>query len=233
MDQPAIEREFKMTTRSFPKRPAILLWAVVAVSTIVCSKSLSAQVPEEQPARGVLNLPEGVDPQPAPVVPQAATGPQRDQLDSISRRIQGLPESGEQAPLPEGLRELMGRQPSVLKGSSLDPELEFLPESPQGFPAGLGKTSLPKRARAAEMLLKTARLLDKLEPASENHSKLVDQMRREAARLLAEPSRVGKPLTGKHLSSPAVSRPLDSVLPTRSLVPTDLAAPAVADKLQP
>lgn len=70
---------------------------------------------------------------------------------------------------------LIQKRGSILDGSSLDTETE-----PTEVDARRGK------ARAAEQLLKSARLLEVLSSEDPHRSKLIDRMRAEAAKLLTE-----------------------------------------------
>ena len=72
------------------------------------------------------------------------------------------------------------RRGSILEGSSLDPDA-----SAESDAAAWG-TSTSIRARAAEQLLRAARLLDMAEPVTERRADLCRQMRAEAAKLLSE-----------------------------------------------
>ena len=115
------------------------------------------------------------------------------------------PASGDQV-LDDVLRVLRQRG-SVLDGSTLDPEHENTPPSPDGPNESskqpndsLGKrfrripspSVAPQRARAAELLLRTARVLENLGPVGENRRKLIQELRREAVRVLTKHNPLGE-----------------------------------------
>ena len=153
----------------------------------------------------VLNLPDDVD---VPAFKPARRDPK--ELENIARALEGTLEGNRDAgaKLPETVREIMDRNGSILSGSSLDASISedrhresqaFAdPSSPQlnrQKPARTARADRPdrleKKLRAAEMLLKTARLVDKLPSPSENQRRLVNQMRQQAVRLLVESAEVG------------------------------------------
>ncbi|QDV46183.1 hypothetical protein Enr13x_60920 [Stieleria neptunia] len=143
--------------------------------------SLAAQPPKHILPLPDVPLPRDAQPQDNPAAREA-----------LSRALQG---DRDAAPLlPADLQELLRTTGSVLDGSSLDPKLApqksdaLQPPSLSPDQASPGTQSARRRRRAAEMLLKSARLLDKIEPKSENQTYLVNQMHQEAVRLLQDPA---------------------------------------------
>jgi hypothetical protein len=146
---------------------------------------------------------------------------------AIDRALRGDKSVTAPEPLADGLIDAIRDRKSVLEGSLLDPAREKrggdnpappplagstadvtgspadgLPQPSPSRPSESGRLSEPGRQHwlAAELLLKTARLIDKLDPADENRQRLVNQMRREAVRLL----------TGAASESPAPLPPAES-----------------------
>lgn len=154
-----------------------LLQLMFQVSVLSATEPKDAEpkdsAPRTESAHGVLNFPDV----PVPVQPSFPDDPAARQ--AISKVLQGesVVDSGHR--LPDEIRELLHSTGSVLDGSSLDRdniEPAVSPATSRGV----------RQAHAAEMLLKTARLLDKIEPASENRKQLVNQMRSEAVRILQQ-----------------------------------------------
>lgn len=164
----------------------------------------------------VLNLPDDVE---VPAFKPAPRDPK--ELENIARALEGTLEGNRDAgaKLPEAVREIMDRNGSILSGSSLDASISkdghrdsralADPSSPQidrQKPARTAHADRPDRLerklRAAEMLLKTARLVDKLSSPSENQRRLVNQMRQQAVALLAESAQVGERRPGVDFTQP-------------------------------
>ncbi|WP_182870259.1 hypothetical protein [Stieleria mannarensis] len=159
----------------------ILVHACLLVASLAATPTASLSAP---PPTDVLLLPD---------VPLPADHPPKDNpaaRRAISRLLQGGREDADSAPddrvLPEEFKELLRSTPSVLDGSTLDPKRQpQLPSTNRSRDAA--DTPAARRSRrAAEMLLKSARLLDKIEPKSENRTYLIHQMRSEAVRLLQQ-----------------------------------------------
>ncbi|MCA9137196.1 MAG: hypothetical protein KDB00_10565 [Planctomycetales bacterium] len=132
------------------------------------------------PPRGVLLFPEDAD---LPLDVQPVDRPAI--RESISQQLQGTSPSQGDGIVPPEIRELIQKSGSVMKGSLLDPELDAIPNSwSSGRIDGQSDEAISRRLHAAEMLLKSARLLDKIRPASENQKQLVLQMRNQAVQLM-------------------------------------------------
>ncbi|PAY17297.1 hypothetical protein CKO51_21940 [Rhodopirellula sp. SM50] len=158
-------------------RPAVLFFA--SGGFLLHLGLLAGPLTAEPPQR-ILPLPDV----PLPVDSQPQDNPAA--REALSRALQG---DRDAAPLlPDDLQDLLRSTGSVLDGSSLDPKFAS-PEMPTTAPppTSPGTPSVRRRRRAAEMLLKSARLLDKIEPKSENQTYLVNQMHQEAVRLLQDP----------------------------------------------
>lgn len=132
------------------------------------------------PPVGVLLLPEDVD------LPSNAEPIDDPEIrKSISKQILGTErEQGDRA-IPPEIMELIEKTGSVIQGSSLDVDIKapHVNRSPSE-----SSDATRQRLRAAEMLLKSARLLDKVHHSSENQKRLVNQMRQEAVRLMVAES---------------------------------------------
>ncbi|TWU24947.1 hypothetical protein Pla52o_12440 [Novipirellula galeiformis] len=99
----------------------------------------------------------------------------------IRRALDGAPDGVNSSdPLLDDVLGLIQSRGSILDGSSLDPAMETPLASEQG------PSDLDNRARAAECLLRSARLLQRLGPPSASRNELVTKMRHEAGRLLTE-----------------------------------------------
>ncbi|WP_372896526.1 hypothetical protein [Stieleria sp.] len=165
-------------------RPALLFFA--SGGFLLHLGLLAGPLAAEPPQR-ILPLPDV----PLPVDSQPQDNPAA--REALSRALQG---DRDAAPLlPDDLQDLLRSTGSVLDGSSLDPKFAA-PEMPTIAPPRSlpGTESVRRRRRAAEMLLKSARLLDKIEPKSENQTYLVNQMHQEAVRLLQDPADPHRPL---------------------------------------
>ncbi|MCS7467960.1 hypothetical protein NZK35_15000 [Stieleria sp. ICT_E10.1] len=164
-------------------RPA--LW-FFALGGFLLHLGLPAGPLAAEPPQRILPLPDV----PLPTASQPQDNPAA--REALSRALQG---DRDAAPLlPDDLQELLRTTGSVLDGSSLDPKFAA-PEMPSLTPPpnSPGTQSVRHRRRAAEMLLKSARLLDKIEPKSENQTYLVNQMHQEAVRLLQDPTGSHRP----------------------------------------
>ncbi|QEF97450.1 hypothetical protein Mal15_14900 [Stieleria maiorica] len=163
-------------------RPAIWCSAIGGILLHAC---LSTGPMLAAPPNDVLLLPDV--PLPTEHPPEDDPAARR----AISRLLQGGREvagpATAEVKLPEELKELLRGTPSILDGSVLDPKRPTQPRRPHRLPHAAAEASSPRRNhRAAEMLLKSARLLDKIEPKSENRTYLIHQMRSEAVRLLQQ-----------------------------------------------
>ena len=86
-------------------------------------------------------------------------------------------------PLLDDVLGIIKSRGSILDGSSLDPALEN---------RGSAGTDRDYHARAAESLLRSARLLNQIEPRDSARTELVAKMRHEAWRLLGESAPAAK-----------------------------------------
>ena len=87
-------------------------------------------------------------------------------------------------PLLDDVLGIIKSRGSILDGSSLDPALEH--------PGSAAGTDRDSNARAAESLLRSARLLNQIEPRDSARTELVAKMRYEAWRLLGESAPAAK-----------------------------------------
>tara|TARA_R110002073_G_scaffold7747_5_gene43676 strand:- start:8987 stop:9520 length:534 start_codon:yes stop_codon:yes gene_type:complete len=81
-------------------------------------------------------------------------------------------------PLLDDVLGIIKSRGSILDGSSLDPALDT--------PTSAAGNDRDASARAAESLLRSARLLNRIEPRDSARTELVEKMRHEAWRLLGE-----------------------------------------------
>ena len=155
---------------------AFALIALLGISTLALS---IAQPPN---ASNQIELPDLPDAELRANLSESAADPQTQQRILQALKGKRGPESGDG--VLDDMLEIIKRNGSVLDGS----ELESV-ESELDSNRGLGKPasdSRPNRARAAESLLKTARRLERIEPLDKTRCELVNQMRREAVRLLTQ-----------------------------------------------
>ena len=143
------------------------------------------------------------DTPPADLLPRLQQSENRARVEELMQealqRDGSRPSSGDQT-LDDVLRVLRQRG-SILDDSSLDPQQQdprLTPagpdESPQPLQGSLPKTLrrvpspsvTPQRARAAELLLRTSRVLENLGAIDDNRRKLIDELRREAVKVLTE-----------------------------------------------
>ncbi|EMI18910.1 secreted protein [Rhodopirellula maiorica SM1] len=97
----------------------------------------------------------------------------------IRSALKGAPEGVNSSdPLLDDVLGIIKSRGSILDGSSLDPALET--------PAATAGIDRDANARAAESLLRSARLLSEIEPRDSARTELVAKMRHEAWRLLGE-----------------------------------------------
>ncbi|MCO8120869.1 hypothetical protein NHH03_03905 [Stieleria sp. TO1_6] len=169
--------------------------AVLAVAATVCVSGwgLVAQSPPDAP------LSQPAPSQPTELVvpdqPLPPRGPAPDDpvlRERIERALDGDPDATSGNPLQSDVLDLIRRRGSLLKGSILDPDSD----SDQDFrggprpvanqPTGELSSQQQNQFYAAEMLLKTARLLGKLNSDDDQTQQLASQMRGQAARLLAD-----------------------------------------------
>ncbi len=155
---------------------AIALIALIGFTTLALT---IAQPPTESPAgpRRTLELPD---------LPDGAfrRNPGAPNLDpGLQHKIRAAIESGDFAetgdPGLDEVLQILQKQGSVLDGSILEPAAD------EGIPEKRPQSASVK-ARAAECLLKAARVLEKIDPADKTRRDLVNQMRRESVRLLTQ-----------------------------------------------
>ena len=92
-------------------------------------------------------------------------------------------------PIMDEIMQVYSHRGSVLDGSLLDPKCDFWDEtSPPPSGPLPHRQDVLQRLRAAELLLKTSRMIDKIKPLSENQRQLVIQMRQEAVKIMAASS---------------------------------------------
>lgn len=129
-------------------------------------------------AKESLGLPAGEIP-----LPRQATADPRIQA-RIRAAINGdsLPESGD--PILQGMLDVLKSRGSILDGSTLDQELGIPAVKSPEKANRRTKQQSSKAARVAEMLLKTARLMESLGPMDKNREQLIEKMRQESRRLL-------------------------------------------------
>ena len=208
---------------TLPARPALLFfaWGGFLLHLGLFDLGLIVGPLAAEPPKRILPLPD---------VPLPLDSPPKDNpaaRQTLSRALQG---DRDAAPLlPDDLQELLRTTGSVLDGSSLDPKFAPL-ETPSLTPkqTSPGPQSIRRRRRAAEMLLKSARLLDKIEPKSENQTYLVNQLHQEAVRLLQDPAGSYRPY-----QAPSDRQPPADVRARTSGGPPGDPSPTSHDSLRP
>lgn len=157
----------------FPARTFLLL------SWLFCHSSVLLATPP----RGLLTLPDG----PIPIESLPKEDPAG--LKAFQNMINGTTDAVPTDPIMSGLMQVYYHRGSVLENSSLDPRLQRSHATPEPIWNRSGDAQQRhKRLHAAELLLKTSRLIDKIKPLSDNRRQLAVQMRQEAARLLTQPT---------------------------------------------
>ncbi|MEM6468635.1 MAG: hypothetical protein AAF802_03640 [Planctomycetota bacterium] len=115
-------------------------------------------------------------------------------LQAIQAAIQGNGNRSEE-PLFQDVYKLIESRGSLLRGSELEKFTEEASRANRqnvrrdprgGRPQPMSSKVRKQRLRAAESLMKTARMIDKLGVGNQNRQKLVNQMLREAVSLLNE-----------------------------------------------
>lgn len=184
-------------------RPRSIAWMLLAagVTTVSLTAALAQQpspqteLREEQEAAAddpqqpsapeidVVDIP--TDSKPSRVDPAAKK--------KIERALRGEDVSSAGAdPVLDDVLKIIREQGSVLEGTVLESDrgAETRPAGQNLAPRAGVSADQPHRARrqarVAEMLLKTSRLLERLEPAGAPRGRLITDMRAEAARLLSE-----------------------------------------------
>lgn len=114
----------------------------------------------------------------------------------VRNAIEALLRGEKNVDVPEPMLEDFGRfirgRKSVLSGSVLEQMTETHDDHPTDPPSSGTMPGRSKRAindfrwRTAEHLLKSARMLEKLQPNDQNQIKLVNEMRRQAVSLMAK-----------------------------------------------
>jgi hypothetical protein len=91
----------------------------------------------------------------------------------------------------EDIMALYNRSPSIfddslLEDALLESERDSFKETPPPPSGPLAqRQDVRQRLRAAELLLKTSRIIEKIKPLSENQRQLVIQMRQQAVQIMA------------------------------------------------
>lgn len=157
-----------------------VLLAFGALCWLICQSSVLLATPPD----GLITLPDG----PIPFEPLTNRNPAA--LKAFQNMIQGTPGTVATDPVMAGLMQVFHHRGSLLNNSSLGPKLNRQDET-QTPKLVRSQESLHnrKRIRAAELLLKTSRMIDEIEPQTENQQKLVIQMRQEAVRLMTRQTR--------------------------------------------
>ncbi len=114
-------------------------------------------------------------------LPQVATPAEQQIRNALEGKSNGPTGDG----VLDDVLGLIKNQGSILDGSVLDNKTE-LNSSPQTAIDRSADIEIDRRARVAEELLRTARLLIEVGPVDQARAELVASMRREAIRLLTE-----------------------------------------------
>jgi hypothetical protein len=191
------------------------LIAIIAAAVLAAARIGPAAPPDEAtPPENPITLPETTSPDEASDLeaPQA--------LRAIQRAMRGETDLRTDDPVLEPLLQLLGdkaRRRSPLEKLPSRRELlgreqpltsEAVRQSPRRSKIARPGGNPDPRWRAAESLLKSARLLDRLEPADENRQELVNRMRQQAVRILTDVDRPAKTTTSDPDSPPhSVSLP--------------------------
>jgi hypothetical protein len=169
---PLLFRDWKM---HFPKPRNIRTFLLLIGLALFCP-ALPAKEPPELPE--TLLLPAG----PLPNPPKADPATEQRFRQAIQ---QGAKATSNDSVVDEMLDVMRRNGGSILEGSSLDPKRDWTVETKaRQTPPPRSADANARSFRTAEQLLKTARLLDKIQPISENRKRLVNQMRQEAVRLM-------------------------------------------------
>lgn len=108
--------------------------------------------------------------------PSSTPNPIESKIRSVLEGAPGGVHSSD--PLLDDVLGIIKSRGSILDGSSLDPALDT--------PTSAAGNDRDASARAAESLLRSARLLNRIEPRDSARTELVEKMRHEAWRLLGE-----------------------------------------------
>ncbi len=168
------------------------LTGITVAAVLAAAGILAAAAPAEAtPPTNPITLPERI----APQHDAESNAPQA--LRAIQRAMRGETGLRTDDPVLQPLLQLLGdksrrrRSPEKLPsrrellGGEQTSTGEAVWQSPSRSEIARGGGTDP-RWRAAESLLKAARLIEQLEPADENRQELVNRMRQEAVRILAQ-----------------------------------------------
>jgi hypothetical protein len=160
---------------------AVSIWGILTAVSVVCLGQELRIPPEDAPVVEI-----------APIPNSLKNNSKTEQ--KIREALQGNAVQGTGDPLLDDVLQMIRKDGSILRGTQFDPqrlerELSVNSSHAPGVehsesPSNAGDAEI--RARAAEMLLRSARFLMQIGPVDEIRKATADQMRREAVRLLLE-----------------------------------------------
>lgn len=169
--------------RDQPRAMLCVIAGIVFAAAMLTKVPLGAAPPLNQ-----ITLPEG------PLPPHETIPENPQALEAIKRTLAGDTTVETGNPMLHDVLRICGEtserrtaewpQRIAKRTDSWDVESPFQP-SVDASPSPRSN-AITQRHRAAELLLRVGRLIDKIDPADENRQRLVNQMRREAVRLLVE-----------------------------------------------